>query len=155
MRKFELDQDYSRRKQQKLPNQIDSKILSKDKQANIINVEMIKQVQRQKLHSQINEGLGTGRKIGDLLTDPLNFNRILDQPELDISIEVSNSILCPQKYTSISNWRISKSKTPSDVNNICQHHCYVLVFYKRSTRDKCLSKIKPRDIYRKVNKLYF
>ena len=119
MRKFELDQDYSRRKQQKLPKQIDSNILSKDKQANIINVEMIKQVQRQKLHSQINEGLGTGRKIGDLLTDPLNFYRILDQPELDISIEVSNSILGPQKYTPISDWRISKSKTPSDVNNIC------------------------------------
>ena len=31
MRKFELDQDYSRRKQQKLPKQIDSNILSKDK----------------------------------------------------------------------------------------------------------------------------
>ena len=56
---------------------------------------MIKHVQRQKLYAQINEGLGTGRKVGDLLNDPLNFFRILDQHEMDITKEVSNSVLCP------------------------------------------------------------
>lgn len=50
--------------------------MSKDKQANIINVEMFKMIQKQKLHVQIEEALGTGRGVGDILTDPLNFSRI-------------------------------------------------------------------------------
>ena len=100
---------------------------------------MLKQVQKQKLHAQINEGLGTGRKVGDLLSDPLNFYRVLDQPELELSNEVSNSVLCPQKYKSLNDWRLSASQTSRDVCYICQRHCYLLIFYKRSTREKVLN----------------
>ena len=70
---------------------------------------MLKQVHKHKLHAQINEGLGTGRKVGDLLTDPLNFYRVLDQPELDLQNEVSNSVLCPQKFKTTSDWQLSVS----------------------------------------------
>ena len=54
---------------------------------------MFKAIQKEKLHVQIDESLGTGRGIGDILTDPLNFSRILDQPEIDRFPEASNSIL--------------------------------------------------------------
>ena len=150
-----LQQEFSRKKQTKLPKKIEQKNLSKDKQANIINVEMFKAIQKEKLYVQINEALGTGRGVGDVLTDPLNFSRILDQPEIDRFPETSNSILNSERYRPISDWRISSTQTSNDTCYVCQHHCYVLVFYTRRTRAFCYNKVKPRDLHRRVDKVYF
>lgn len=70
---------------------------------------MFKYIQKQKLNVQIEESLGTGRGVGDILTDPLNFSRILDQPEIDRFPETSNSILNQEEYTPISDWKISST----------------------------------------------